>query len=285
MAPPWGRPVPGIGSVFTIMKKNDIKTGSNKPPEVKTREQLEDRAFNRMLLWLAAVAVVEVVMVIINRFYIHTRAGEIAIKLPLYNTLTVFPIVGVVLFALCMLWVRKRRSQGLEYIAQLVLGVGLLAMGLFGFVMRGMNATTAPMVLAVVPGLGVLIMVFYLYQKEFLGCAIVGALGLLGLWVYRVYTAGTLYYAYLVFTLVVALIGVALAVKLKGSDGIWKYKGKEVAIVQPDASYLPYYLTVVVTAVLLLAPLFLGAAVAYYAIWVMAAWLFILAVYFTSKLM
>ena len=40
-----------------------------------------------------------------------------------------------------------------------------------------------------------------------------------------------------------------------------------------------------ITAVLLLAPLALGTAVAYYAIWVMAAWLFILAVYFTAKLM
>ena len=39
------------------------------------------------------------------------------------------------------------------------------------------------------------------------------------------------------------------------------------------------------TAVLLLAPLALGTAMAYYGIWAMAAWLFILAVYFTSKLM
>ena len=44
-------------------------------------------------------------------------------------------------------------------------------------------------------------------------------------------------------------------------------------------------LTAAVTAILLLAPLALGAAVAYYAMWIMAAWLFILAVYFTSKLM
>lgn len=32
-----------------------------------------------------------------------------------------------------------------------------------------------------------------------------------------------------------------------------------------------------------LVPLALGAAVAYYAMWIMAAWLFILAVYFTSN--
>lgn len=268
------------------MKKNEIKTGSNKPPEVKTREQLEDRAFNRMLVWLAAVAVVEVVMVIINRFYIHIRAGELGMKVPLYNMLTVFPIAGVVLFVAFLLLARKRYQAyqaegGKDGFVQLVLAFGFLALGGFGFLMRNLSAATAPMVLAVIPGLGVLIMVFYLYQKEFLGCATVGAMGLLGLWIYRVFTAGSLYYTYLAFTLVVAVVGIALAVKLKGTGGVWK----EHTILQPDAAYLTYYLTVVVTLVLLAAPLVLGAAVAYYAIWVMAAWMFILAVYFTSKLM
>ena len=50
------------------MKKNETKAGRNKPPEVRTREQLEDQAFNRMLIWLAAAAVVEVVMLLINRY-------------------------------------------------------------------------------------------------------------------------------------------------------------------------------------------------------------------------
>ena len=128
-------------------------------------------------------------------------------------------------------------------------------------------------------------MLYYLYQREFLGSAIVGALGLLGLWVYRTFTAGTLYYVYLAFTVVVALVGIVLAVKLKETKGVWKHKEKEWTVLQPDASYLSYYLTVAVTVILLILPLALGAAVAYYAIWVMAAWLFILAVYFTSKLM
>ena len=64
------------------MKKNEIKTGRSKPPEVRTREQQEDQAFNKMLLWLAAAAVVEVVMVLINRYYIHTRVSELGIKMP-----------------------------------------------------------------------------------------------------------------------------------------------------------------------------------------------------------
>ena len=269
------------------MKKDEIKTGRTKPPEVNTREQLEDRAFNRMLLWLAAVAVVEVVMVLINRFYLHTRVSEIGMKMPLYYVLTAFPIVGVALFVVFLLWAKKRYQEdsGKDGFLQLVLSFGFLAMGVFGFVMRNLSAATSPVVLAVIPGIGVLIMLYYLYQREFLGSAIVGALGLLGLWVYRTFTAGTLYYVYLAFTVVGALVGIVLAVKLKETKGVWKHKEKEWTVLQPDASYLSYYLTVAVTVILLILPLALGAAVAYYAIWVMAAWLFILAVYFTSKLM
>ena len=77
----------------------------------------------------------------------------------------------------------------------------------------------------------------------------------------------------------------ALALKLKKTDGEMMIGGKKVVLFQPGAAYLTCYITAAITAVLLVAPLALGAAVAYYAIWVMAAWLFILAVYFTSKLM
>ena len=52
-------------------------------------------------------------------------------------------------------------------------------MGVCGLLMRNYESTVAPMVLAVVPGLGVLMMVFYLYPKEFFACGIVGGLGLL----------------------------------------------------------------------------------------------------------
>ena len=85
--------------------------------------------------------------------------------------------------------------------------------------------------------------------------------------------------------MIVAVAGLVLAQKLKASGGVLRWKDKALTILQPNAAYLPYYLTVVLTVVVLLAPLALGAAAAYYAIWVIAAWLFILAVYFTSKLM
>ena len=167
------------------MKKNEIKTGRNKPPEVRTREQIEDRAFNRMLLWLATAAVVEVVMVLINRFYVHTRVSELGIKMPLYKVLTVFPIAGAVLFVLFLVWAVKVRNgdSGKDGTLQAAVACGFLCMGIGGLLMRNLETTAAPMVLAVVPGLGVLMMVFYLYQKEFFGCAVIGGMGLLGFWV------------------------------------------------------------------------------------------------------
>ena len=64
------------------MKKNETKTGRTKPADVRTREQMEDRAFNRMLLWLAATVVVEVVMLLVNRFYVHARVEELGPFLP-----------------------------------------------------------------------------------------------------------------------------------------------------------------------------------------------------------
>ena len=191
------------------------------------------------------------------------------------------------LFVLFLVWAVKVRKgdSGKDGTLQAAVACGFLCMGIGGLLMRNLETTAAPMVLAVVPGLGVLMMVFYLYQKEFFGCAVIGGMGLLGFWVYRTFLSGAVYYGYLALTLVIAAVGVALALKLKQKDGVWTIRGKEIVVLQPGAAYLPYYLTAAVTAILLLAPLALGAAVAYYAMWIMAAWLFILAVYFTSKLM
>ena len=139
--------------------------------------------------------------------------------------------------------------------------------------------------LVVVPALGVLMMVYYLYQREFFASVLVGALGLLGLWMFRSFGTGTMYYGCLILALVVALVGVVLAGKAKAKDGVITLGGRDYQLFQPETAYLAFFLTVVITAVLLLAPLALGTAMAYYGIWAMAAWLFILAVYFTSKLM
>ena len=93
------------------MKKHDVKSGRTKPPEVRTREQVENETFNRMLLWLAVAAVVEVIMVLINRFYINARVSELEAKIALYYVLAAFPFVGAALFVILLaLGIRRWKS-------------------------------------------------------------------------------------------------------------------------------------------------------------------------------
>ena len=271
------------------MKKNETKGVKTKAADTRSqKEQMEDRAFNRMLLWLAGTVLTEVVLLLVNRYYIHARVEELEHLATIHTILGIAPIAGVVLFAGFLYWGLQQKKKGDAHkdgIIQIILAAAFLVMGFGAYGMRLYGAAAAPLILGIVPGLGVLMLVFYLYQKEFFGCAFVGGLGILGLWAYRTVGGGTHYYLYLVLALVVVAAGLALALKLKKNDGVLEIRGKKVALLQPGAAYPTYYITAAVTAVLLIAPLALGAAVAYYAIWVMAAWLFILAVYFTSKLM
>ena len=269
------------------MKKNEIKPVRAKATEGMTKEQLEDRAFAQMLLWVATAVVVEVIMLLLNRFYVHARVSELGFKVPMYKVLTAFPIVGTILFVVFLVAaVKVHRSDSLhDGTLQAAVACGFLCTGFGGLLLRNMETAIAPMVLVVVPALGVLMMVYYLYQREFFASVLVGALGLLGLWMFRSFGTGTMYYGCLILALVVALVGVVLAGKAKAKNGVITLGGREYQLFQPESAYLAFFLTVVITAVLLLAPLALGTAMAYYGIWAMAAWLFILAVYFTSKLM
>jgi hypothetical protein len=269
------------------MKKNETKTASPKPVQTRTKEQMEDRAFNKMLLWLAAAAVVELVMFLFNRFSAHARVSELNVAIALNKILPILMVVGVVLFV--ALAYRGSKATGarltddgtLHYIlagACLVIGVG-------GAIIRFYGTTGGTMMLAVVPGLAVLDLVYYLYQREFFACAVACALGILGMWVYRSDFSTRAYLVYLVVSLVIVAAILALVLGAKKRGGTCPIKGKDVTLFQEGAAYTTYYLTAVIAAVVLLLPLALGAAVAYYAIWVLVAWLCVLAVYFTSKMM
>ena len=261
------------------------KQKRNKPPEVLERERQEDIVFNKMLLWLVGAVVAEVVILLVNRFYIHTRPDEMGAVLVLNKLLLAFPVIGIVAFALCLFWRAQVRKGGKSGDIPLVIGGTLLGIGICGLLLRLFGTTGAGVVLAIVPAIAVIILIYYLYQKEFFGCAILGALSILGLWVYRIAGSGSTYILCLILTVVVAAVGVALSLKLKKTDGVLTVKGREIALLTPDAAYKAFYVSAIVGLVLLLAPLALGAAVAYYSIWVIIAGLFILAVYFTSKLM
>lgn len=270
-----------------IQPKEDVDNISTEQAvsDFKTKEQQENQAFQHMLLWLAAAAIVEVVVLLLNRFYLNMRVSELPIALTLHRMLAWFLPVGIVLFAAFLFWgIRVRRKHPNKTGIGQILGAAIfLCVGVCGFLMRRFGEGSGTVLLAIVPGLAVLMMIYYLYHKEFFGCGIVGALGILGLWIVR--NGGSVYRGYLIFTLIVMIAGMALALVLKRGDGALTVGDRRIALLLPDAAYMTFFVTCILTAVLLLIPLFVGAAAAYYSIWILAAWLFILAVYFTAKLM
>ena len=267
------------------MKKNETKNGNTRNQEL-TKQQAEDRVFNRMLLWLAGAVVVELIMLLFNRVYVHARVSELGV-VPVWRTvLLILLVVGIILFAAFLAGgIQLRKGDGQSGTLQFILAAGCLCVGVGGYAMRQYTSSVAPVVLAVVPGLAVLAMVFYLYQKEFFACALVGGMGILGLWIFRITFGSHNYVLYLVVALVITALLTLLAWKLQKQEGIWKWKERELTLLPKDTAYPAYYLTAVLTVVLLLIPMALGAAVAYYSIWVLAAWLLILAVFFTSRMM
>ena len=104
-------------------------------------------------------------------------------------------------------------------------------------------------------------------------------MGILGLWIFRITFGSHNYVLYLVVALVITALLTLLAWKLQKQEGIWKWKERELTLLPKDTAYPAYYLTAVLTVVLLLVPM------AHYSIWVLAAWLLILAVFFTSRMM
>lgn len=282
------------------MKKNQPKAESTGAPaeeksggapstvsDFKTKEQLEDQAFNHMLLWLAAAAVMEAVVLLLNRFYLNMRVSELNVAVTLDHILAKSLVGGILLCVLCAIWagLAKRKHPDRVVLLPVILSVVFLVLGVSGFLMRKFGASSAHILLGAIPALAVLLMIFYLYHKEFFGCGIVSALGIFGLWIFRSGASQPVYLKYFIVTLIVMIAGVVLALMLKRRDGVLTIKGKERRLLLPDAAYMMFFVTCILTAVLLLAPLVVGAAVAYYSIWILAAWLFIMAVYFTAKLM
>lgn len=267
------------------MKKNDTKAGKNAAQDIQAKRQKEDRIFNRMLIWLAVAVATEIFFVIVNRFYVHARAGEINAMVAWHRALLILFFVGLALCAVCLLWGRKQRLEGGDSVLPYALCGGFLVLALGSIAIR-LSHTNAVLILGIIPGLAILAVIFYLYQKEFFPCALVSALGILTLLMFRISDgAGKRYLLCLGVTLIVAGVCLLLMLVLRKNGGVLPRQGEDRRLLSENAFYAPYFITVVLVLAACLCPLAMGGAAAYYGIWVLGAWIFILAVYFTSKLM
>ena len=243
------------------------------------RSHKEDAILNRVLIWFGAAVVVELVLLLLNRYYINitTAPGEIEFAGALLKAWPVIIGVAAAGTVVCLLWAIFWAKGGKRIV---------LPAALTGVTYRFYD-TGVQFLCGAVPAAAVLALVYYLYQHEFFAVTVLSALGILGLWLFRRAGGGhqVLVYAYAAVLAVVLLAAVLLCRSLSAKGGVLTLSGKKLQIFPKNASYGMIYLTCAIVAAAVAAALVLGTAAAYYLMFALVAWLFIMAVYYTVKLM
>ena len=242
------------------------------------------------MLWFAAAMVLEFLLLLVNKYYIGftTVSASIALAQALHVVIRVAAVLGLVFGVAAAVWCRKAstKNDGLAFGA-LLLSVFGLALGVSGGLIAVFYAAAVDLLCVVVPALAVLVLVYYLYQKEFFLSCVCSGIGVLGLWLVRRGSARmdaviTLYAAAGMVVLAAVLV---LACRLKKTGGVLTLKGKRLALLSKQGSYLPVFLSCVFGLLALAGCLVLGSAAAFYLLFGLLAWLLVLLVYYTVKLM
>jgi len=258
------------------------------------QQEQENEVLQRVLCWLGVAAVLEIWVFFINRFIYNVRPTqfEIGMMETIFNrVLPMLQYGGIILAALIGLWhLGAKKKQEEIGIFRIVLAVFFASLAVCAMLFLHFGETSVPMLLVVIPSLAGIMMIYYLYQKEFFLISLASALGILGLWIFRssVDQSQSLFYAYIAMVFCALIIIAVFAHAARKGTGTVKLGKKSLELFSPKASYGTIYITCALVAATLLLVVVTGAlaaAVAYYSIMILVVWIFVMAVYFTSKLM
>lgn len=246
----------------------------------------EEAALNRVLCWIVGGAVLEFLLLLLNRYYSHYTVAQIELRVALGTAVKVLAVVALACAAVGAFWWNRARKSNkrtglLGLVTVFLAGVSIGCFATWFFDTAGLRL----MYLAV-PCVVVLAMVFYLYQHEFFLVACVSALALLGTWVSSRGLGGmyaALTYLVVILSALVVLAGALLCRKAQAGGGAVEYRGRKLQIFAKDANYTLLYLSEAIALVVLVASALGVVSVILRAVAV--AWLLIMAVYYTVKMM
>ena len=245
------------------------------------RRRAEDAVFNRMLLCLLGAVIAEVVVLIVKRIYLDVVSVPLANAL--YYAFGVFQFLGLALtvagIVWCVLWKKNGKKLTVPAVCTAVVGT-LWIIALLTYQLNALGVRVLMILPAVV---AILMLIFFLYQRAFFVNAILTGGGMAALWMYRKCymnhpTAITICF---VLGLIVLVLAALLVWKLRQTGG----KVGKIRLMPEGSSYGICWITCAIVAVAMILALLLGVIVAYYLFFVLLAWLFCQAVFFTVKLM
>lgn len=254
------------------------------------RKKQEDIALTRALIWFAAAMVLEFLLLLVNKYYVNFTAASasIALALAMGTVLKVTSVVGLIgaVISGVRSWKRMGAEGELPFMG-LVITTTLLAIGVSSAMIVFFYRAAVQLLYMLVPAGAVLALVYYLYQKEFFFSACGVGIGMLGLWLVRknIGTHDLVVNLYMVAGAVLLVAILLLVLKMKKNQGVLVVGDRQYEILPKQSNFMLIVLSCVVSLLALLAGLLLGGTVAFYLLFVLLGWLFVLLVYYTVKMM
>ena len=245
----------------------------------EARRHEEDVALQRGLLWVAGAVVLEVLLVLVNRFYINYYLDEAKIFLGLHEVLCVIRMAAPVATLLALAWTGWQLKQKQKFMLPFILTTAFGALSVCSHVAIKFRGPGMSMLFWLVIGWAVLAMMYYIYQHEFFVAGAACGMSMLALWFVRHGLSGR---PESLLILAAIVLVTAAAFWLKKSDGALPNR---VQFLPAGTNCTVMLATCAASLAAVVIAMFTSGAVAYYLIFVMAAWLFALFVYYTVKLM
>lgn len=257
----------------------------NRKERQAQRAKQEDEILNKVLWWIVGSVILEMLLLLLNKVYVNYTVDQIDLAVALRED--VFPKLAVILpicfVALLVLWLAARKAGKLVRLTGGLALAGLL-LAVCAVVVRIFDNSGVRFLYTAVPAVAVLALIYYLYQREFFFSAALSALGLLGVkLVPRTGMSLVLSYGYAVALAVIVVAALVLFRMLQKNEGKLTVKGALVQVLPKNANYALMYVTCVLVAAVVAAAAVLGGLAVLYG--VLVAWLLILAVYYTVRLM
>lgn len=251
------------------------------------RKKQEDVALTRALVWFAAAMVLEFLLLLVDKYYINFSYGMTNVAIALGVVIKILAVAATVGAVLSGVWSAKRmKAEGTLPFMGVVITTCLLSIGVSSALIVAFHRAAVQMLCLVVPAGAVLVLVYYLYQREFFFSALGMGIGLLGLWLVRKNVGHDLLVAvYVVVGAVVLAALLVLVLKLKKNQGVLCVGGTNYAILPKKSNFVLVAMSCMVSLAAMVAGLLLGGTVAFYLLFVLLSWLCVLLVYYTVKMM
>lgn len=250
------------------------------------RAKAEEAAINRILCWIVGGTAVEFVVMLLDRYWVNYSIAELDLRVALDLPVKILSFAALLGAAALGYWIWRTVQAGKDpdlpaTCCLVVLGISAACFAAWLFHGTGLALMRIGVLMVVV-----LAVLFYLYQREFFLIACQSALAILGVWMCSRGLGGAkaiFCYLYVILAALLVLSSVVLCRKLQQESGVFLWKEKKLRVFPKDANYLLLYAGATVSLVLLVCALLPLPIMALYA--VAAAWILVMAVYYTVKLM